>query len=255
MVSINGTHFLSCSWDPKDNLILWSKDNLTEVVNFIGHTNSVNEIILFNQTVMISGSSDGTIKFWDILRGTNTSFKSIEVGNIVESLSLITNDLLVAGLDNGTLLLVNTTRNNTECCVPLNTKHFGKVTDLDYWPNKKMLASSSYDKNVFIIDMTHPYNDTLLNMTNNNRKVTSLKYVQNILASGDWDGMIYLWNMNDWSIKVLEGHTQPVTTFLYVNDTLYSGSWDRDIRVWNITTGNLLGTFKTQFMIWSIIFI
>lgn len=252
MVSINGTHLVSCSWDHKDNLKLWIKDDLTEVVNFIGHTNSVNEIILVNNgTIMISGSSDGTIKFWDILRGTNTSFKSIEVGNIVESLSMIANDLLVAGLDNGTLVLVNTTRNEP---TSLKTSHSGKVTDLDYWPDKKMLASSSYDNNVFILDMTDPYNGTLLNKLNNNTKVLSLKYVQNVLVSGDWNGMIYLWNMNDWSIKVLVGHTEPVFTFLYINDTLYSGSWDRDIRVWNISSGNLLGTIETKFIIYSLVF-
>ena len=263
LLSINGTHYASCSWDYSDNLKLWSKNDFIEICNFEGHTNSVNAIILLNETIMVSGSTDGTIHFWDISKCDSSknlkSYRNISIGKTIESLSMITDtDYLVGGLDNGNLVLVNINDNENQLPKLLKTSHTGKVSDLEYFDKTKLLASASYDNYIFIINMTNPLNDVLVKKLNNHTsKQFTLSYIQNYLISGDWDGHVCLWNTTDWShVKTLEGHgDEPITSFLYDNETdaLYIGSWDRNIRVWNITTGKLLTTFNTQSVIWSMI--
>ena len=248
---------MSCSWDPSNNLKLWNKTDFSEIRNFEGHTNIVNAIILVNETIMVSGSTDKTIQFWDIF-DSNKSHKRIPVGNSVESLSLITGtDYLVGGLDNGNLVLVNINDNENQLPKLLKTSHTRKVTDLEYFKERKILASASYDTFIYIINMTDPLNDVLVTKLNTSSKQLTLIYASNYLISGDWDGNVTLWNTTDWShMKTLDDHgDEPITSFLYDNETeaLYSGSWDRNIRVWNINTGKLLTTLNTQSVIWSMI--
>ena len=251
---------MSCSWDPSNNLKLWNKTDFSEIRNFEGHTNIVNAIILVNETIMVSGSTDKTIQFWDIF-DSNKSHKRIPVGNSVESLSLITGtDYLVGGLDNGSLILVNINDNENQLPKLLKTSHTGKVTDLVYFNDRKLLASASYDAFISIIDMTDPLNDVLVTKLNNHTsKQFSLSSISNYLVSGNWDGHVCLWNLTDWShVKTLEGHgDEPITSFLYDNETdaLYSGSWDGVIRVWKISSFKLLKTLKTKLGIWSMMYI
>ena len=251
---------MSCSWDPSNNLKLWNATDFSEIRNFEGHTNSVNAIILLNETTMASGSTDGTILLWDIF-DSNEPPKIISIGNSVESLIKIEGDLIYGGLDNGSLIKVNLTNKSFES---LTFSHSNKVTDLEYLNDKKLLASASYDNYLFIINLL---DDTLLYKSTNNTKLLSLKYASNILVSGDWDGWIYFWNTTNttnttaWQMTTLKGHNEPIFSLLNdsVNHTLYSGSWDRTINVWNISNisniGKPVDTISTTSIIYSIIFI
>jgi len=189
LLKINDSYYASCSWDPDDNLKIWNKNDSSIYRDFKGHTNSVNAIILLNETIMVSGSTDGTIKFWDIFN-SNESYKSISLEDSVESLSLITGtDYLVGGLDNGSLILVNINNNRTQL---LKTSHTRKVTDLEYFKERKLLASASYDNYIYIIDMIDPFKDDLVKKLNTSSKQLTLIYASNYLVSGDWDGHVCL---------------------------------------------------------------
>jgi WD40 repeat protein len=241
---------------------------MSEIGRFTGHNDSVNAIVLWlwnNGTILISGSSDGTIRLWNTNDYTN--IKTLLAYNSVECLKMISEDLLVSGLDNGNILLWNITEllgmDNTYTykSKTLNTSHRDKVTEVEYLEDTNILISSSYDKNIFVINMTDPYDDSLIEkLTNHTNKVATVMYIQNksILVSGSWDETIKLWNTTDWTVlKTLEGHTDPIYSLLYdeKKDVLLSGSWDTTIRVWNITTGVSLETINTQLIIWSMMFI
>ena len=68
-----------------------------------------------------------------------------------------------------------------------------------------------------------------------------------ILASGNKDQTIILWNVDTGSIKhTLKGHTDSVTSVSFSPNgkTLASGSSDNAIRFWDIETGKHVKTFK-----------
>lgn len=56
----------------------------------------------------------------------------------------------------------------------------------------------------------------------------------NLIASGDWDGDIYLWDRFSGENKVLKGHSDRVNLLTFTTDrTLVSKSLDHTIRVWD----------------------
>jgi len=266
LIPLNNSTLISCSWDRgrdgEANLKHLNKSDMSEIGNFMGHNDSVNAIVLYNDSLLISGSSDGTIRLWNTSDYTN--IKILLVNNSVECLKIISKDLLVSGLDNGTILLWNITKllgiDYTESKA-LGIYHKDKVTELEYLKDKNILISSSYDKNIFVINMSKPYDESLIvSLTNHTYKVATVMYIQNksILVSASWDETIKLWNTTDWTLlKTLAGHADPIYSLLYDDqkDVLLSGSWDTTIRVWNITTGVCLETINTQLIIWSMMFI
>jgi WD40 repeat protein len=267
LIPLNDWSLISCSWDRardgEANLKHLNKSDMIEIGRFTGHNDSVNAIVLY-ETILISGSSDETIRLWNTT--TYTEIRTpLLANNSVEFLKIISKDLLVSGLDNGQILFWNITKLlmnlNDDGPKTLNTSHRDKVTELEYLNDTNILISSSYDKNIFVINMTDPYNDSLITrLINHTNKVATLLYIQSksILVSASWDETIKLWNTSDWTVlKTLEGHTDPVFSLLYDDqkDVLLSGSWDTTIRVWNITTGVCLETINTQLIIWSMMFL
>lgn len=68
-----------------------------------------------------------------------------------------------------------------------------------------------------------------------------------VLASGNIDGTIKLWNLNDGSvIHTLIGHTKWIASVTFSPDgkTLASASGDGTIRLWNVSDGRLIKTLS-----------
>ena len=72
---------------------------------------------------------------------------------------------------------------------------------------------------------------------------TTLKLLpNNLLASGDLSGVIYIWNLTSSSLfplveKVINAHTSIILQFELVSDELMaSAADDSTIKIWNITT-------------------
>ena len=188
LLILNNSTFISCSWDRgrygEGNLKVLDRSNMSEIGRFTGHNDSVNAIVLYKKIILISGSSDGTIRMWNTSDYTN--IKILFAYNIVECLKMISEDLLVSGLDNGQILLwnitelLNTNSTYSNKSKTLNTSHKDKVTELDYLEDKNILISSSSDRNISVINMTDPQNDYLIeNLTNHTNKVATVMYIQN----------------------------------------------------------------------------
>ena len=63
-----------------------------------------------------------------------------------------------------------------------------------------------------------------------------------ILASGDDDNTIKLWNLTTGKLlRTLHGHSDTVSSD---GQILASGSWDNTIKLWNLSTGKLLRTLS-----------
>src|SRR6266699_3634542 len=71
---------------------------------------------------------------------------------------------------------------------------------------------------------------------------------EQMLATGSWDGMIKLWNLENGALLWLGQHTGSIHRLAFTPDghTLASGGDDAVIRLWDVSTGKLLQTLSSQ---------
>ncbi len=68
---------------------------------------------------------------------------------------------------------------------------------------------------------------------------------QNLVASGSWDSLIRIWDINTGEcLKVLRGHLDKITCIINLQKNfIASASQDRTIRIWDALTGECLKVF------------
>jgi WD40 repeat protein len=129
--------------------------------------------------------------------------------------------------------------------------HSGLILDLALTNNGHLLASSSFDDNVRIWNLTT--NTLKFTLTGHSSNVFGLKMISNeMLASGSLDRSIKLWNITNGSLI----RTLPNSHIIYFsvdlfNDavTLVSGSDGQKIELWNVNNGSLLRWIDTGMQI------
>ena len=142
---LNNTTLVTGGYDNRLYLVNGSSNDV--VRSFKGHSSNITELLL-NNVDPVTLSSNGELIFWNIFSLETQS--KIETGyNISRGTTIDTQNELVLGLDNGTLLRYNTTTGS----VIWNVKyHNSAVQSLQLSTDKTRLAVASYDENISVID-------------------------------------------------------------------------------------------------------
>jgi len=265
-----------------EDIIFWnlkgkkSEENQEEVKVKQAHTGTVTSIVLSpNGKTVASGSSDKTIKLWDLnsnLKHTFTGHQD-EVTQVVfspddKTLASSSKDKTIRFWDlNGNLLLTFIAGSEvTQLVFSPNGKtlafsgddqtiklwdlisnrlqtlkgHKNKVTQLVFSPDGQTLASSSDDQTIKLWDLNGKLKHTL---EGHESKVTSVVFSPNgkTLASSSQDKTIKLWDLNGHVLHTFFGHESVVTTVVFSPNgkTLASGSWDNTVRLWDFEETDL----------------
>lgn len=74
---------------------------------------------------------------------------------------------------------------------------------------------------------------------------TAISHSSDIIASGDFTGLIKLWSQDGSNLCTLEGHDKPITDLAFnQNDTeLISSSLDGNVIIWDLKTSDKLKVF------------
>jgi WD40 repeat protein len=129
-----------------------------------------------------------------------------------------------------------------------------RVTSVAYSPDRKHIASGSYDHTIKIWDAsTGRVVHTLNGHTDWVRSVAFSPDGSHI-ASGSWDNTIKIWDASTGAVvRTLRGHASEVISVAYSPDGSHiaSGSADDTIKIWNTSTGALVRTLigHTNFVI------
>ncbi|NEQ68332.1 MAG: hypothetical protein F6J86_28865 [Symploca sp. SIO1B1] len=193
--------------------------------------------------ILATGSSDKTIKLWDIetgqeirtLRGHNQEVNSVSFnpdGNV-----------LATGSGDKTIKLWDVEMGQE--IRTLQGQGFGFVYSVSFSPDGNILATGSSDKTIKLWDVeTGQEIRTLGQGWVNN---VSFSPNGNILAASGNDNTIKLWDVEmGQEIRTLQGHNESVNSISFSPDgnILATGSRDQTIKLWDVETGQEISTLQ-----------
>jgi WD40 repeat protein len=259
--------------------------NPAEIATLAGHEEEVKCVcISADGETAVSGSSDQTIRIWNIERGE--CLKTIQ-GKLgwIKCLALTADGKIAAsGSTDGTVRLWNT--ENGEC-LRILSGHSGAITALAISADGQMAVSGSYDNTLRIWDLNagkclyilQAQTVTGVSMTADKRTIISagsddtiriwdagkgncikvIPAVDNYLTSiaitpcgsyavsGGQDKMLRYWDLSAGILlREFPGHEYHVTSVQISADgkIALSGSNDNSIKVWNTENGECIKTYK-----------
>ncbi|HAD03350.1 MAG TPA: hypothetical protein DEB35_10725 [Desulfuromonas sp.] len=240
-ISPNGALLLTGSGN---NLYLWdmTKGNLSRVLK--GHSGWVNTVSFSpDGHQAISGSSDKTVRLWDIRTG---DCKCYSAGNKV-----IVNKVYVAAISpdgnsvycSGILLLNLITGDYT--------RKFGyqdyTIEALAISPDGCHLLSGGFDKNLTLWDVISGACTRVFKKQPSVICAVAFSPDGFLCLSGGEDSTLRLWHLGSGEcLRIFEGHSSCVKSVEFSSDSLkiLSGSQDGMLRLWDVETGECINIFE-----------
>ncbi len=200
-----------------------------------GHADGVNSLAVADGK-LFSGSSDGTIKVWDL--ETNRCLYTL-TGHAdgVRSLA-VADGKLFSGSSDCTIKVWGDLETNR--CLYTLTGHANWVFCLAVADGK--LFSGSSDGTIKVWDLET--NRCLYTLTGHANWVFCLAVADGKLFSGSYDGTIKVWGDLETNrcLYTLTGHADGVRSLAVADGKLFSGSSDGTIKVWDLETNRCLYT-------------
>jgi WD40 repeat protein len=229
--------------------IIWAKG---------GHSDSVNSVAYSpDGQLLVSGSSDRTIKLW---RRDGTFIKSL--GIPYDFNHQLFDVLSVAISPDSTLIAagVQQTIGGGQCTSAVHIWRISDgqlvqtftgyaigdvtntgVTSVAFSSDAQYLASGSKDRSVKVWRMA---NGTLVSSRSDHaQQVNAVAFSSDgqWLASGSDDDTAKLYRTSDWGlVRTFTGHTNDVLSVAFSRDSnrLATGSWDGTVRLWNVANAS-----------------
>ncbi len=219
--------------------------NISLANTLAGHTGSVWSIALgSNGQTLVSGSSDKTIKVWNLDTGQLLRTLSRH-SDTIRSVTLSSDgQTLVSGSGDKTIKIWNL---QTGKLLRTLSGHSGPVWSVALSRDGQTLVSGSEDNTIKIWNLqTGELRHTLFGHSGQVFSV-ALSPDGQTLVTGGIDKTIKIWNLQTGELRrTLFGHSDSVrfVTISPDGQTLASSSWDKTIKIWNLATGKLLQTLE-----------
>src|SRR6266699_5028599 len=275
-ISSNGRYWAAGS--KRGEVRVWREAGQTLHLVWQAHTDTTASLTFSpDERLLASGSWDGSLKLWDLERGTllwerltsnincvafapDGSLLASDGDDALIQIWHVTSETLVQTLagqggavhalawsPDGKLLAssgfdgrIRVWELQNSICVQTLEAHTNWVTGLAFAPNGTRLASASWDRTVRLWDMASGrLIQTLMGHTDRALRVAWSPDGRTVASAG-FDQTIWLWNVERESYQaVLHGHTADVYAITFTPDSgsLLSGSEDGTVRVWDVESG------------------
>ncbi|KAJ3073761.1 U3 small nucleolar RNA-associated protein 13 [Podochytrium sp. JEL0797] len=185
----------------------------------VGHTEAVGAVAFSQKenSFLISGSQDRTIKFWDISKLEKQAATSNEPIKLKSKYTF--------------------------------QAHEKDINSIAVAPNDRIFATGSQDKTAKVWSAAD--GSLVGQCVGHKRGVWCVKFstVDQVLVTSSGDKTIKLWSMSDYScLKTLEGHLNSVLkiNFISLGMQMVSSGSDGLMKLWNIKTNECVATFDNH---------
>ncbi|NQT11680.1 MAG: WD40 repeat domain-containing protein [Planctomycetes bacterium] len=202
-----------------------------------GHTNSIRGLVFSpDGSVLVSGSGDRTVKFWNMATGQLRSALP-QFQERVEHLALSPDGQVLAIVGTGpNLSLWNTLRGQPQGVL---AAHVGQTTAVAFAPDGSQLATCGTDQMVKLWEI--PSGKLVHTMHGHSGEVKSIAVSPDskIVASASTDRTVVLWDVSSGgNLATLQGHVASVESVAFSPDgsLLASGGQVPEVFLWDVAT-------------------
>lgn len=237
---------------------IWSQDGILQQI-LAGHGGEVLDLS-FNPSlpqqnqpyVLASASADKSVILWQVRDPA-----SLSAGGVYSiSVSPTSPDTFATAEFDGTIKLWRRQPDNSLQLLHTLSGHQMAVSQVQFSPDGKLLASASWDKTIKLWRVSD--GALLETISGHQEGITSIAFSPNtqkeeyLLASGSEDRTIKLWQVinngskyNTTLLQTLIGHQDGIKSLAFSSDgeLLASGSYDNTIKLWSFN-GKLLKTLR-----------
>ncbi|KAJ7696275.1 WD40-repeat-containing domain protein [Mycena rosella] len=220
---------IECKGIPRRGMLLMSME---------GHRSSVWSVAFSpDGTHIVSGSSDNTVRMWDVVTGAEVTKMKGHSGSIWSVAFSPDGTRIVSGSDDKTVRIWDVA---TGAEVAKMEGHSGSVWSLAFSPDSTRVVSASYYDTVRIWDVVTGAEVTT--MEGHRDLVLSVAFSSDgtRVVSGSCDKTVRIWDATTGAeVTKMEGHSHPVRSVAFSLDGMcvVSGSCDETVRIWDVTTG------------------
>ncbi|KAF5844173.1 hypothetical protein GGP41_002253 [Bipolaris sorokiniana] len=210
-----------------------------------GHSHRVRSVAFSHDSIRLaSGSSDNTVKIWDVSNGECLSTFEGHIDPVFSVVFSHDSTRLASGSSDNTVKLWGVS--SGECLSTLQG-HSDWVGSVAFSHDSTRLASGSSDNTVKIWDTNS--SECLLTLKGHSGAVSAVVFSHDSmrLASTSSDNTVKLWDVSSGEcLSTLEGHSDWVRSVAFSHDStrLASGSSDNTVKIWDANSGECLSTLK-----------
>ncbi|KAJ7260958.1 WD40-repeat-containing domain protein [Mycena haematopus] len=191
-----------------------------------------------------SGSSDHTVKVWNVATGEEQQTFSGHSGRVQPVAFSPDGSRIASGSWDKTVKVWNVATGEEQ---QIFSGHSGRVQSVTFSPDGSRIASGSWDKTVKVWNVAT--GEEQQTFSGHLYGVNSVAFSPDgfRIASGSWDMTIKLWNVaTGEQQQTFSGHLSGVHSVAFSPDgsRIASGSWDETVKVWNVATGEEQQTFS-----------
>ena len=221
---------------------LWDSRNSKHIITLTGHKEKINTVkFSLDSNTIATTSDDKTIRLWDARTGKYLKTLTGHTEPVYAVEFSPDGETIASGSADKTIRLWN--------------MHTGKLiktfteaqTPIEFSPDGKVLLGRSGSPRQ--IQMLNVMTGELIKTLHWSSLVRSVVFSadSNIIAAGDYDGMIRLWDATTGqTIKTFKAHTDTVVDVVFSPDgkTLATAGRDDTMRWWDIQTAENIKTFS-----------
>ncbi len=236
----------------RDSLLTCVEHNPNLLRILQGHRGAVNSVA-FNPDgdILVSGSSDGTFRFWDPYTGEQIGEPLSNSDGGIYSLAFSPDgDLLASGSDSDIIVWDYRKRKQLyRFSIDENKNEYGPVTGLVFNPGGELLAGGYADVTTRIWNLDSGILEKKF-LYDDYRPVINIAFIQEgqVLVSSGSLGQVYSHYID--SGNPLESNLYGYYLTVSPNGNYFAGSDVDDIQLWDLDTGNQIGEPLTGHMDW-----